>query len=240
MRRKRDRALVRDLIRLERELDVLEDLGADLTAREDPVLMARRDEAGIHEEQWSTTQVLAAIQAERKRSGRPPQLVVTLPVEIPIGHRTGSVVTKLLEEAQRRVLVMGFNIRERMMELLQSALSRGASVDLVLDPGQNRGLEVPDHANLRIWRPREGTRFMHAKVIVVDPGTELAQALVGSANFSESGLGIAGPSAAHNWEVGVLAGRVIADQLWTIFQEHLVGPTDRSSPGIWVERHRPG
>ena len=96
------------------------------------------------------------------------------------------------------------------------------------------------HKNLRIWRPRETERLMHAKVIVADPGTPSSQALIGSANFSKSGLGVGGPSANHNWEVGVLVGRDTANMIWKIFEQYLIGDTSRGSPGHWIEPHKPG
>jgi len=243
VRLKRDRGLVRDVLRLQTELDALEAVGADLTATGDRFIEARAldpQHRGFHEQRWSTHQVLAALQTERRRNGQPPRLVVTLPVDVPIGHRTGSVVTKLLEEANGRVLVMGFVVQGRILELLTAVLGRGVQIDILLDPAKNPFLRLPPHQNLRVWRPRETGRLMHAKVLVVDPGTPNARALVGSANFSRSGLGLSGPSSDHNWEIGVLAGRTIADEIWTVFTQNLRGSDDRESPGKWIERHNVG
>lgn len=226
---------------LQRELEELEALGADLTAVDDTSLSLRQSDPrtrAVHERTWTTRQVLAALQAERRQHGEPARLVVTLPVEIPIGQRTGPVVNRLMGSARARVLVMGFAIRKHALELISDCLGRGVRVDLVLDPASNPNVQLAPHGCLRIWRPREVERLMHAKVIVVDPGTSTSRALVGSANFTKSGLGVEGPSAEHNWEVGVLVGRSIADDIWRVFEQHLRGG-DEDGPGKWLERHVP-
>ena len=239
-KQRQDPELVRQVLALQHELDKVDRLGGKLSVKGDQTLavLATEDlQSGVMAERtWTTRQVLAAMQSERARVGRPPELVVTLPVGIPIGRRTSYTVKQIMGQAHHRVLIFGFAIRKQFCALVEDALHRGVRLDVVVDRAMNADLTLKAHDNLRLWRPAEEERLMHAKVIVIDPGTPGACALVGSANFTKSGLGNPGPSSKHNWEMGVLCGRATADQIWTVFSEHLL---TKQSTGPWLHPWSP-
>lgn len=161
---------------------------------------------------------LELAQREQPKNFAPVDLVATLPGGLRQIAATRDVVRELIRGAKHELLVVGFSITDR--EFRDLLIRRGldhVAVTVVGDRASGDGAEL-----VRSWRSEASPltalhdaianpgelRRMHGKVIVADR----ARALVGSANFSMSGL-------QGNLELGVrLDGAVAAELCRTIEQ----------------------
>lgn len=161
---------------------------------------------------------LELMQREQPKNLVPVDLVATLPGGLRQVAATRDVVRELIRGAKRELLVVGFAMTDR--EFRELLIRRGldhVAVTVVGDRASRDGADLaaawpPAASPLTalhdaIAKPGE-LRRMHGKVIVADR----VRALVGSANFSVSGL-------QGNLELGVrLEGAIAAELCRTIEQ----------------------
>lgn len=127
---------------------------------------------------------------------------------------TGPVIEELIEEAKNEIQMMAFVISpraERILNLLEDALSRGIKMTLIINylseheesVKQRFSLMRKKYPQLKIvdFQRPEGNQ-LHAKVLVVDR----KKAVLGSANFSIGGM-------TKNYEIGVM---VEGDAAWKL------------------------
>ena len=171
----------------------------------------------VEQPRYSMHSVLLAVL--KLRENLEPKLVVTLPVETG-DSKTKRVVHELLTAAKDSLLVFSFAMSVEFQGRLVAAAQNGVSVDIVVCSSRPADWAILSHESnnnprLRVWSVVGGeARYMHAKVIIADRG----RGLLGSANFSESGLGADGPTAERNWEMGIQFGKPEAARIWRNFE----------------------
>lgn len=117
---------------------------------------------------------------------------------------TGQVIEELIRQAKNEIQIMAYLFTEsgKIIPLLEKSLQKGIKVTIVINDLGKQDAEIKkkisilgkEFSNLKVVNfLKEGGEQLHAKVVVVDR----KKAVVGSANFSWSGL-------TRNYEVGVL------------------------------------
>jgi len=111
-------------------------------------------------------------------------------------------IVSLISAARHEVLVENEEMDDpQVTAALASVARRGVRVVIVMtrDARWNQALDELDAAGaqVRVYPDTETGLYIHAKVVVVDPGTSSAQVYVGSQNFSISSLD-------YNRELGVV------------------------------------
>lgn len=109
------------------------------------------------------------------------------------------VLVEMIDQAQHEIVIVAYRLtiaHRGLKKALVSSLARGCEVRIILDRSEVTNEKentffaglMKDYSNLHIWdfHEKKGARLLklHAKLVVVDRTI----AVVGSANFSESGL----------------------------------------------------
>ncbi len=198
------------------------------TARVDPFAAASPDQLpllpgwaalGLPSSELASARVVTVLDALRAMTlvlKEPPearestQLVATLPTRDSSVLRTRDALRVLITSASKDLLIIGYSITDASFcDLLIRRARAGVRITVVGDRKEGAARNL-----LRQWphglaltaledvETVEDRHLMHGKVVVVDG----AKALVGSANFSSSGLG-------KNLELGVLVEGKLAGEI---------------------------
>lgn len=137
---------------------------------------------------------LAHLEHSRSDSMPVPELVATLPTRMGGVQDTRATVRSLVQQARHEILLIGFSISDgELVDLLHRRAMKGIRVTVVGDREKGRMDELRTHwpaigpkpRLLRNVEPGYGDPWsMHAKALVIDA----QHALVGSANFTRSGM----------------------------------------------------
>lgn len=144
---------------------------------------------------------MALLQREPADVRDTAQLVATLPMRDSPVPNTRDVLRTLVTSASKELLIIGYTITDAgLRELLIRRAQAGVQISVVGDRKTGAARELRRHwpvglalTALEDVETADDQRHIHAKVVVADR----ARALVGSANFTGSGLG-------RNVEMGVL------------------------------------
>jgi len=138
-----------------------------------------------------------------------------------VGRSTESVIEEMVENAKKRITIIGYRITENAREVIESlskCIERGISITLVIDSDkENTNRDVLDNIWKGLKRPTVYTRIpqkkdvyfkIHAKMIIVDS----CDLLVTSANLTWHGM-------TNNLEMGVRIRGPAARQAEKLVQE---------------------
>jgi phosphatidylserine/phosphatidylglycerophosphate/cardiolipin synthase-like enzyme len=138
---------------------------------------------------------LTLLADERDRRETRVCAAVTSPALALEARRISSVLQEMVDAAETEVIVLGYELSDTpTVERLARRASLGVRVDLIVDASQTsvdrlRETWPAGGGMARIFRttadPSGRMRRLHAKCVIADG----RQALVGSANFTRSGLG---------------------------------------------------
>lgn len=138
---------------------------------------------------------LTLLADERDRKETRVYAAVTSPAMALQARRISSVLREMVDAAETEIIVLGYELSDGpTVERLARRASLGVRVDLIVDATQTSVDRLRESwpaggGVARIFRttasPFGRTRRLHAKCVIVDG----RQALVGSANFTKSGLG---------------------------------------------------
>lgn len=150
------------------------------------------------------------------------ELVATMPgFRSSVAHDTGPAVLKLVQDAQRHLIVVGYELTNKQFEHeLHAAGDRGVEIVMITDRGTGHGARIlrewPSHLSLpRVYRERVSDishmAKMHGKALLAD-GSRL---FMSSANFTWLAVNA-------NIELGVILRGAPIQAVRDLFEELLI------------------
>ena len=136
-------------------------------------------------------------------------------------------LASIIQGARKQILVENEEMSDsEIVSALEAAAARGVDVEVCMTDSSswNSEFDALVHAGVRVVTyAADASLYIHAKVMVADPGTGTEKAFVGSENFSSTSLDL-------NRELGiVLDGSAIDSHLATVVQGDISGATAWSS-----------
>jgi cardiolipin synthase len=126
------------------------------------------------------------------RAGGLPEPSLRFPPPLLYDGQIERALLSAIGNAAQSVVIEAFAFTSRdLIAALAAAVSRGVSVEVILDPGQSYNRKTArelERAGVRVrfYAPYQG-EYLHAKIVSVDHGKEF---FVGSANFSFHGFSV--------------------------------------------------
>jgi phosphatidylserine/phosphatidylglycerophosphate/cardiolipin synthase-like enzyme len=132
-------------------------------------------------------------------------------------------LASIIQGARKQLLVENEEMSDsEIVSALEAAAERGVDVEVCMTDSSswNSEFDALVHAGVRVVTyTADASLYIHAKVIVADPGTGAEKAFVGSENFSSTSLD-------RNRELGiVLEGSAIDSHLATVVEGDISGAT---------------
>jgi phosphatidylserine/phosphatidylglycerophosphate/cardiolipin synthase-like enzyme len=136
-------------------------------------------------------------------------------------------LASLIESATKRLLIENEEMSDpEIVAALEAAAGRGVDVEVCMTDSSSWSSEFAAlvHAGVRVVTyAADASLYIHAKVIVADPGSADERAFVGSENFSSTSLDL-------NRELGiVLDGSTIVGQIAAVVEGDISGATPWSA-----------